>query len=111
MELQALELHNSDWEITRQLRDTLHIFQDTTMFFSQGTPNLATVVPAMDMIDKHLTTDSLKRSLSVPIRAAVSVTKTTMNKYYTKTDHSEVYRIAMGKQSSASVDPTHCPRC
>ena len=109
MELQTFELHNSDWEIARQLHNTLQIFKDATMFFSWATPNLATVIPAMDIIDKCLTTDSRKRSLSVTIHVAISVAQTMMNKYYTKTDLSEVYRIAMGKQSLASVEPTHFP--
>jgi hypothetical protein len=66
-ELRDLELNNADWKIARQLRDTLKIFKDATLFFSRGTPNLATVIPAMDLIDEHLTTESINRALSVPI--------------------------------------------
>ena len=36
---------------------------------------------------------------SVSIRAALAIGKKTLNRYYNKTDHSEVYRIAMGKLS------------
>ena len=96
-ELRDLELNNADWKIAQQLRDTLKVFKDATLFFSRGTPNLATVIPAMDLIDERLTTDSINRTLSVPIRAALGIAKTTMNKYYTKTDLSKVYRIAMGE--------------
>ena len=67
------------------------------MFFSRGTPNLATVIPAMDLIDKVLTTSTDSSSkLSVPIRAALMIGKRTLNKYYNKTWDSDVYRIAMG---------------
>jgi hypothetical protein len=84
MELRDFELLDSDWEIAKQLCDTLLIFKDATLFFSRGTPNLATVIPAMDLIDKRLATDSLKRTLKRPIVAAIKIAKATMNKYYTK---------------------------
>ncbi|KAN0137507.1 hypothetical protein V8E53_004558, partial [Lactarius tabidus] len=41
-----------------ELRDVLKIFKDMTLFFSHGTPNLATIIPAMDHIDKVLATMS-----------------------------------------------------
>jgi hypothetical protein len=34
------------------------IFKDATLLFTQGTPNLATVIPTMDHINKILTTSS-----------------------------------------------------
>ena len=51
----------------------------------------------MDYIDKHLASGSVNGTYSPSIRAAMSVGKKLLNKYYTLTDHSEVYRIAMGK--------------
>ena len=77
--------------------ESTQIFKDATLYFSCGTPNLATVIPAMDHIDKVLATaadNSFK--LSPAIRAALAIGKTTLNKYYNLTDQSEVYRIAMG---------------
>ncbi|KAG1839908.1 hypothetical protein DFJ58DRAFT_644076, partial [Suillus subalutaceus] len=53
--LRKFELVDSDWEIASQLRD---ILKDTTLFFSRGTPNLAKVIPVMDLIDERLTTYS-----------------------------------------------------
>jgi hypothetical protein len=51
----------------------------------------------MDHIDKVLATNSNSPTqYSPPIRAALAVGKNTLNKYYNKTDDSEVYRIAMG---------------
>jgi hypothetical protein len=53
------------------------------------------VIPAMDHINEVLTMQSHDSSLQPSIRAALGVAKKTLNKYYDKTDHSEVYRIAM----------------
>jgi hypothetical protein len=73
------------------------VFKDATSFFSRLTPNLATVIPAMDHIDEALTTSSLNGTYSPSIRAALSIGNKTLNRYYNKTDHSEVYRIAMSE--------------
>lgn len=51
----------------------------------------------MDYIDKHLATGSVNEEYLPSIRAAMAIGKKLLNKYYTFTDHSEVYRIAMGK--------------
>jgi len=51
----------------------------------------------MDHLDQHLATSALDLSLPASIRAAATLGKRTLNMYYTMTDHSEVYRIAMGK--------------
>jgi hypothetical protein len=50
----------------------------------------------MDHIDAHLTTAALDPDCPLAVKAALAVGKTTLNRYYNKTDHSEVYRIAMG---------------
>ena len=55
------------------------------------------VIPVMDHLDQHLATSSIKMLLPASIRAAATLGKRTLNKYYTMTDHTEVYRIAMGK--------------
>lgn len=72
------------------------IFKDATLYFSRSTPNLAKVIPAMDRIDQHLATSSLNDSLPSCIKGALAVGKRLLNKYYSYTDHSELYRIAMG---------------
>ena len=69
-----------------------------TLFFSRSTPNLATVIPAMDVIDEQLMNNSLNRTkYDTPISASPGVAKKTLNRYYNMTDWSEVYRIAMGR--------------
>src|SRR6266446_4680603 len=51
----------------------------------------------MDHIDEYLATASQNLKYSEAIRAALALGKQTLNRYYDKTDHSEVYRIAMGE--------------
>jgi hypothetical protein len=50
----------------------------------------------MDIIDKHLVTAALNDKYKPSIQVALVVGKKHLNKYYTMTDHSEPYRIAMG---------------
>lgn len=72
------------------------IFKDATLFFScDGTPSIASVIPAMDHIDQHLATAASGNKYNPAIKATLTMGKRTTNRYYDWTDHSEVYRIAM----------------
>jgi hypothetical protein len=51
----------------------------------------------MDHIDEHLATAATSNEYCRPIKAALAIGKKMINRYYDKTDHSEVFRIAMGK--------------
>ncbi|KAG1895975.1 uncharacterized protein F5891DRAFT_959346 [Suillus fuscotomentosus] len=93
--LRKFELTDEEWEIAGQLRDVLKILKDATLFFSRSTPSLATVIPAMDLIDDKLTSYLQDHKYLPAIRAAVCLAKKTVNRYYELTDTSEVYRIAM----------------
>ncbi|KAF5325375.1 hypothetical protein D9619_009657 [Psilocybe cf. subviscida] len=96
LNLRKYELDDEEWEIAGKLKDTLKIFKDATLYFSRGnTPSLSAVIPAMDHIDTSLATTIKDLSNPTSIRAALGVGKKMLNKYYNKTDHSEVYRIAM----------------
>ncbi len=75
------------------------MFKDATLFFSPSTPNLATVIPAMDHIDAHLATVSQDLNFPPAIHALLGPGKAHLNKYYNMTDYSEVYRIAMSEFS------------
>ena len=67
------------------------------MFFSRDCIlNLATVIPAMGHIDNVLTASVTNQFFSPAIRAALTMGKWMLTRYYTKTDMSDVYRIAMG---------------
>ncbi|KIK92855.1 hypothetical protein PAXRUDRAFT_146435, partial [Paxillus rubicundulus Ve08.2h10] len=86
--LRKFELTDHEWKI---------ILKDATLFFSHSMPNLATAIPAMDHIEKHLTTYVHNKSYLQSICSAVSLAKATLNCYYSWTDSSEVYCITMGK--------------
>lgn len=60
-------------------------------------PNLATVIPAMDYIEQVMTGYKRNATYDPAIWTAIGFGKTTLNKYYSLTDSSEVYRIAMSK--------------
>ncbi|KIL55066.1 hypothetical protein M378DRAFT_57248, partial [Amanita muscaria Koide BX008] len=95
--LRDYELLRREWAIASELRD---IFKDATLFFSREiAPNLAMVIPAMDHIDEVFETNMTTSKYSPAITAALRIGKYTLNRYYTKTDYSETYRIAMGKYS------------
>ena len=55
------------------------------------------VIPAMDHIDSTLTTKATDPNLAPCIRAALGLAKKTLNHYYSATDDSDIYRIAMSK--------------
>jgi hypothetical protein len=75
----------------------MQLFKDATLFFSRGTPSIATVILAMDHIDEHLATAATSDKYCPAIKAALAIGKKTINRYYDKSDHSEVFRIAMGQ--------------
>lgn len=127
-ELRQFELSEEEWKIAEELKGTLEvgplvgpcvhvsngvgvshgstfspqqILKDATLFFSRATPNLATVIPAMDHIDTQFTNATDPTSSNNPaIRAAIGLGKRTLNRYYSMTDMVEVYRITMGMYSS-----------
>jgi hypothetical protein len=51
----------------------------------------------MDRIDEVLATNALADQFSISIKAVLSMGKRTLNRYYSKTDLSDVYRVAMSK--------------
>ena len=55
------------------------------------------VIPAMDVIDSIIATMSeASQKFCLAICTALAVGSITLNKYYNKTDNSEVYHISMG---------------
>ena len=73
------------------------MLKDATLFFSRATPNLANVIPTMDIINDRLTAKANDPAISLAIRSAIGLAKKTLNHYYSRTDDSEAYRIAMSK--------------
>nr|GAT43317.1 predicted protein [Mycena chlorophos] len=90
--VRALELTEPEWKILHQMCTRL---KEATMFFSEDSPTLAAVIPVMDDIDEFFTEKERDIKLHRTIRASITVAKRTLNRYYSLTDGSEVYRIAM----------------
>jgi hypothetical protein len=68
------------------------------LFFSQESASVAAVIPAMDRLTNHLNYKTGKvhhRSLM----SAMKLARKKMDRYYSLTDSSSVYRIAMGEAS------------
>jgi hypothetical protein len=56
----------------------------------------------MDRIDEVLASSAVDAQFSISIQAALTIGKKTLNRYYSKTDMSDVYRTAMSKLFSVS---------
>jgi hypothetical protein len=55
------------------------------------------VIPAMDVIDTMIaTTSETLHNVCVAVCATLIVGAMTLNRYYKKTDNSELYHISMG---------------
>jgi hypothetical protein len=72
------------------------MLKDITLRFWSDTPSLPSVIPSMDAIDSSPTTAISTRKYNDAITAALKLGKGLLNKYYSLTDKSAVYRIAMG---------------
>jgi hypothetical protein len=114
MKLREYELKDHEWKIVEELRDSLkacivisfcisyfyfilQILKSVTLEFSTDTPCIANVIPAMDRMHTDLLAASNNENYSFAIRGALKVGLSLLDKYYSLTDNSEVYRIAMGK--------------
>lgn len=115
LKLRKYELDDDDWKVIGDLIQVLKvcfsstavvfwpgvdllckIYKDATLFFSQDqVSSIANVIPTMDRINALLT-DAPVEPLSPSVKIALKFACKSINKYYSKTDLSNVYRIAMG---------------
>jgi hypothetical protein len=78
------------------------IFKHATQYFlCADTPNLTKVIPAMDTLHQHLQSAINNLDTHPALVVALQLGKKKLNKYYSATDLSTMYRIAMGKSSTA----------
>jgi hypothetical protein len=96
LKLRRYELDNDDWVIIGDLVSVLETYKKATIFFSQNSASVAAVIPAMDKLDSHLNPAS-KTPYHPAIQAAMKLARKKINRYYSMTDLSSAYRIAMGK--------------
>jgi hypothetical protein len=72
------------------------LFKDATLFFSKdAVETIAHVIPTMDRIDAMLK-ESITEPIAPAVKHALKFARSIMDKYYSKTDLSDIYRIAMG---------------
>jgi hypothetical protein len=97
LKLRKYELNNNDWVIVGDLVSVLEKYKKATVFFSQDGASVAAVIPAMDRLDNHLN-PAMQKLYHPAIQAAMKLVRKKLNRYYSMTDVSLVYQIAMGKQ-------------
>ncbi|KAG2029511.1 hypothetical protein BDR03DRAFT_880567, partial [Suillus americanus] len=90
--LRVFELSVEEWKIASDLQE---VFKDATTFFSCSTPNLTTVIPTINHIDKMLLAHESSSSLNSAVQSALTLGKKTLDHYYSLTDKSDVYCVAM----------------
>jgi hypothetical protein len=73
----------------------LQKYKTATLFFSRDSASVASVIPAMDILNSTLNPDT-NTSYNPAILAAMNLARKKMDRYYSLTDDSSVYRIAMG---------------
>jgi hypothetical protein len=73
--------------------------------FSTDTPCVANIIPAMDRMHADLEAACKNENYSPAIHAALKIGLNLLNKYYSITDNSEVYRIAMGELNINHIIP------
>lgn len=94
LKLQQYEPDDEDWLIVKDLLRVLKIYKEATLFFSQDTVStIAHVIPTMDRLDALSSTNA--DPLSPSVKHALKFARAIANKYYSKTDSSNVYCIAM----------------
>lgn len=94
LKLRKFELEVEEWGIADDLVAVLTQYKNATLFFSQDSASVAAVIPAMDRITNHLNYQTGK-AYHPSIAAAMKLARKKMDRYYSLTDSSTTYRIAM----------------
>ena len=116
VQLRHYTINDEEWVILEQLFKLLHVshivlrrycisdrahwqpFLYATKIMSKGDYALVhNVIPSMDILTEHLDAFKDDTNLKPIIRVAAACSLAIMNKYYSRTDKSEIYRILMSK--------------
>lgn len=76
-------------------------YKTATLYFSRDSATIAAVIPAMDTLTNTLNPDT-KESYHPSILAAMTLARKKMDRYYSLTDDSAAYRIAMGMSTASN---------
>jgi hypothetical protein len=94
LKLRKFKLETDEWSIAKDLVAILRQYRDVTLFFSLDSAGVATVIPAMDRITNGLNYQTGK-VYHPSITVAMKLAHKKLDRYYSLTDNSTVYRIAM----------------
>ena len=72
------------------------IFKTVMLEFSTDMPFITNMIPAINQMHANLLAACNNEDYSTTIHTALKVGMNLLNKYYSITDNSEVYQIAMG---------------
>ncbi|EHS63638.1 uncharacterized protein PGTG_21726 [Puccinia graminis f. sp. tritici CRL 75-36-700-3] len=90
-------LEKSDFNLARHLAEVMNIFYEITLQISTpGSARLSNIVVFIDQITEHLSTAISGTKYPPVLRNACQVGLKLTNKYYSLTDMSPLYRIAIG---------------
>lgn len=89
-------LSAEEWSVIEELVTVLQRYKSATVFFSRDATSIAAVIPAMDKLDDHLKSiQSAPEQFHPSILAAMKLARKKMDRYWKRTDESDVYRITM----------------
>jgi hypothetical protein len=77
------------------MRHSPQQYKKATLFFSGNTASIVAVIPAMDRLHNTLNLQT-KKEYHPSILIAMKLAQKKLDRYYSITDLSSVYRIAMG---------------
>jgi len=81
--------------LTTLTSTSLQQYKKATLFFSSNTASIAAIIPTIDRLHNMLNPQT-KKQYHPSILVAMKLAQKKLNQYYSKTDLSSVYRIAMG---------------
>ena len=96
LKLQQYELDEDDWAIVGDLLGVLEVFIWFSAKMSHFFLTMFIDLQKQPHLDKMLSAWNTE-PLSPSVKCALKFAHATINKYYSKTDMSNVYRIAMGE--------------
>ncbi|KAF8581324.1 hypothetical protein K439DRAFT_226228 [Ramaria rubella] len=94
--LKRFSLSDKEWELLCQLWPLLdHFLQATKRMSTSKIPRIFEVIPIIDVLTASLDKYASDKSMFPAMRSAAAKGREILNKYYSLTDDSIVYRIAM----------------
>ncbi|KAH9952782.1 hypothetical protein BC827DRAFT_1096363, partial [Russula dissimulans] len=94
LKLRKFELEDEEWSIVKDLVAILLQYKNATLFFSQDSTSVAAIIPAMDCLTDSLNQQT-RKTHHPAITAAMKLAHKKIDRYYSLTDSSNMYRIAM----------------